>query len=78
MPYKWLMYDPIVHVPMVIRHPASVTKPGEVTDLVTLMDIGPTILNAAGVDAPTYLEGRSLMPYLNGEDIVPRDFLVCD
>lgn len=76
--YKWLMYDPIVHVPMVVRYPKSVDQPREVTDLVSLMDIGPTILQAAGVDVPTYLEGRSLMPYLNGEDIVPRDYVFCE
>lgn len=76
--YKWLMYDPIVHVPMVVRYPQSVDQPREVTDLVSLMDIGPTILQAAGVDVPTYLEGRSLMPYLNGEDIAPRDYVFCE
>ena len=76
--YKWLMYDPIVHVPMIIRHGGSVKAPSEVNDLVSLMDIGPTILQAAGIDVPTYLEGRSLMSYLNGEDIAPRKYVFCE
>lgn len=76
--YKWLMYDPIVHVPLMIRFPASVNRPGETTDLVSLMDLGPTILEAAGVDVPTYLEGRSLMPYLKGDHVVPREFVFCE
>ncbi len=71
--YKWLMYDPIVHIPLIIRHPGSVGAPCEVTDLVSLMDLGPTILDAAGVDVPTNLEGRSLLPYLNDEAIQPRE-----
>ena len=63
--YKWLMYDPIVHIPLIVRHPGSVAAPSEVNELVSLIDLGPTILEAAGVDAPTYLEGRSLLPYLD-------------
>ncbi|MDP6777189.1 MAG: sulfatase-like hydrolase/transferase [Candidatus Latescibacteria bacterium] len=78
LPYKWLMYDPIVHVPLVIRHPGSIDSPSEVTDLASLMDLGPTVLEAAGIDVPTYFEGRSLMPYLRGEAIAPRDLVFCD
>ena len=59
--YKWLMYDPIVHIPLMIRTPQSVERPGETRDLVSLMDLGPTILEAAGIAVPTYLEGRSLI-----------------
>lgn len=78
LPYKWLMYDPIVHIPMVIRHSGSVNAPTEVNDLVSLMDIGPTILQAAGIDVPTYLEGRSLLPYLGEDDIEPRKYVFCE
>ena len=78
LPYKWLMYDPIVHVPMMVRHPGSVHTPGQTEDLVSLMDIGPTVLDAAGIDVPTYIEGRSLMPYLKGEPIAPREFVFCE
>ena len=42
------MYDPIVHIPLMIRTPQSVDRPGETHDLVSLMDLGPTILEAAG------------------------------
>ena len=76
--YKWLMYDSIVHIPLIIRHPGSVDEPSTVNDLVSLMDLGPTILEAAGVDVPTYLEGRSLLPYLDGESIEPRKFVFCE
>jgi len=78
LPYKWLMYDPIVHVPMMVRHPGTVRDPEETEDLVSLMDIGPTVLDAAGIDVPTYLEGRSLRPYLDGERIAPRAFVFCE
>ena len=76
--YKWLMYDPIVHIPLMIRTPNSVRQAKKTTDLVSLMDLGPTILEAAGVGVPTYLEGRSLMPYLKGEPIKPRHYVFCE
>ena len=76
--YKWLMYDPIVHVPLIIRHPGSINRPAEVTDLVSLMDLGPTILEWAGIDEPTYFEGRSLLPYLRNQEIAPREFVFCE
>ncbi len=77
--YKWLMYDPIVHVPLVARW-TGVIEPGRSTgDLVSLIDLGPTILEAAGVDVPDYLEGRSLLPYLRGEkEVEPREFVFAE
>ncbi len=76
MAYKWLMYDPIVHVPMIVRAPGNRAR--TVDDLVSLMEIGPTILAAAGVDMPTYLEGRSLLPYLHDEPIDPREYVFAE
>lgn len=76
--YKWLMYDPIVHVPLVIRHAGSVNRPKTVQDLVSLMDLGPTILEAAGLEVPGYIEGQSLLPYLTEEPIEPRAFVFCE
>ncbi|MEZ4833685.1 MAG: sulfatase-like hydrolase/transferase [Caldilineaceae bacterium] len=76
--YKWLMYDPIVHIPLIIRRPGSAGQPSSVTDLVSLMDLGPTILSAAGLDVPDYLEGRSLLPYLADDAVEPREFVFCE
>ena len=78
MAYKWLMYDPIVHIPLIIRHPGATTHSRTTEDLVSLMDIGPTILAAAGVPIPTYLEGRSLLPYLQDEPIQPREYVFAE
>jgi arylsulfatase A-like enzyme len=76
--YKWLMYDSITHIPLIIRTPGSVGNPSITEDLVSLMDLGPTILEAAGIDVPTYLEGRSLIPYIEGQEIEARAFVVCE
>ncbi|HAA73571.1 TPA: arylsulfatase [Candidatus Latescibacteria bacterium] len=76
--YKWLMYDPIVHIPLIVRTQQTVGKPATVSDLVSLMDLGPTILEAAGLDVPTYMEGRSIGGYLTGDDVTPRDYVCCE
>jgi len=76
--YKWLMYDPIVHVPLVIRKPGAAKEASLVQDLVSLMDLGPTILEAADLEIPAYMEGQSLLPYLADEPIVARDFVFCE
>ena len=75
MAYKWLMYDPIVHVPLIIWDNRSAARTGEVHDLVSLLDIGPTVLQAAGIDVPTYFEGRSLLPYLEGDPAEPHPYI---
>jgi len=63
LPYKWLMYDSIVKIPLIIADfrnpPAEKTVSG---DLASLIDIGPTVLDYAGLPSPSYLEGRSLTP----------------
>jgi arylsulfatase A-like enzyme len=76
--YKWLMYDAVVHIPLIIRYPGSTDAPDQVEDLVSLIDLGPTVLEAAGVPIPTYMEGRSLIPYLKSEEIEPREFVVAE
>jgi arylsulfatase A-like enzyme len=81
MAYKWLMYDPIVHVPMIVRDGRRSELAGTSTDdLTSLMDIGPTILEAAGLPVPSYLEGRSLRPYIEGQgaDFAPREWVFAE
>src|SRR5262245_41635195 len=58
---KYLPYEPSSHVPLLIRGPGL--PAGASTDeLVSNVDIGQTILAAAGFDDPS-LDGRSLLPY---------------
>ncbi len=63
---------------MIVQTRSTVGSPREVDDLVSLVDIGPTVLETAGVDIPTYMEGRSLSPYLDGVDVEPREYVCCE
>ena len=62
------------HVPLVVRDPrAGHASAGTTVDaFVSLADIGPTIAEWTGIDAPSESPGRSLAPWLRGE--VPADW----
>jgi len=77
--YKYQgLYDALVRIPLVIRAPGA---PGgrRVNELVSLVDIAPTILTAAGLDCPGTLDGSSLGPLIEGHPIEwRRELLVED
>jgi len=67
------MYEPSMRVPLLAYCP-EIIKPGtKVTPLVQNIDIAPTVLEAAGAQAPEHMDGRSLLPLLEGKDISWRD-----
>jgi uncharacterized sulfatase len=60
---KCNLYDFGTGVPLIAKWPGG--KPGRtVTDLVTLMDLAPTFLDAAGLTPPPGTDGASLAPIL--------------
>ncbi|MBD2843574.1 sulfatase-like hydrolase/transferase [Paenibacillus sp. IB182496] len=64
------MFEEGYRVPMIIRWPGGVSNPGRSCDaFVTLMDIAPTLLEAAGAKELPRCAGRSLRPFL--EDAGP-------
>jgi arylsulfatase A-like enzyme len=77
MAYKWLMYDPIVNVPLTIWDTRTGAQ-GVCEDLVSHIDVGPTVLEAAGIEIPGYFEGTSLMSYVDGEGREPDAAVFCE
>ena len=62
----------LVRVPLIIAWPARF-EGGQVSDsLVELLDLAPTICEAAEMELPYYNQGRSLLPMLSGETLVHR------
>lgn len=67
-----MMYDEIYRIPLVARWPGH-TPPSSTCDaMVTLMDLTPTFLEMAGVPAPGTMDGRSIVPLLEGN--TPADW----
>ncbi len=60
--------------PLIIRWPGKI-KAGTVNsdDLVSAIDIMPTVLEAAGIEPPQGMDGRSLLPLLSGRKQDGRD-----
>ena len=64
-------YEGSAGVPMIIRWPESIgikaSRGQVIKELVELRDILPTFLDVAGVDIPSGMDGRSMMPLLEGK-----------
>lgn len=59
---KCNLYDFGTHVPLAIRWPNVIKKPGRIIDdFVSLPDLAPTFLDAAGTEIPDSMTAKSLM-----------------
>lgn len=69
---RW-MYDVSMQSPLLMRWPGKI-KAGTVnTNMVQTIDYAPTILDAAGIKAPDFMQGLSLVPTITGKQkIIPR------
>jgi arylsulfatase A-like enzyme len=61
---KFCMYEGSVHVPLLVRIPGR--EPGVRNELVEHIDLFPTICHLLGAETPATVQGRSLVPLLNG------------
>ncbi|MEC7709152.1 MAG: sulfatase-like hydrolase/transferase [Planctomycetota bacterium] len=63
---RWL-YDSGTHIPLIIRVPEKFQKSLDISSLATdnqlisAVDFAPTVLNIAGIDPPSYLQGRAFL-----------------
>ncbi len=73
-------YDYGVHEPLAIMWPSRVPAGRRVTDFVSFADFAPTFLEAAGIEPPAGMTGRSILPLLESDEsgrIDPqRNFIV--
>ena len=65
---KCNLYDLGCEVALAARWPGRIPAGRAVEDFVNLMDLGPTFLDAAGVDIPASMTARSLLPLLESAD----------
>lgn len=63
---KMTMWEQSLRIPFIVRDPMNPTRQ-EIHDPVELIDLGPTILDFAGVPAITRRHGQSLRPVMAGE-----------
>ena len=64
-------YDSGIHVPLICRGPGI--EPGKVSsDLVSTIDLGPTVLSLAGLEVPYHMQGQA---FLGLRAKPPRDYV---
>jgi uncharacterized sulfatase len=62
------LYEDGIHMPLAIAWPKKVPANRTSNDLVSLIDIAPTILEATGTTSPGTMRGKSLLPLLTSND----------
>jgi arylsulfatase A-like enzyme len=62
--YKRSPHESSIHIPLVVEGP-EFNRGIEISELVSQLDFGPTILSAAGVAVPASMQGRSALPLLD-------------
>lgn len=67
------LYDGGTRVPLAVRWPGHAKSNVTLNEFVTLTDLAPTFLEAAGVPTPSAMTGRSLLPLLAGRKQVGRE-----
>ncbi|MBB6734162.1 sulfatase-like hydrolase/transferase [Cohnella zeiphila] len=65
--YKRSCHESSIRVPAAVRGPGF-NRGGRVTELTSLIDLPPTLLDAAGIEVPPHMQGRSVLRLLRGDD----------
>jgi arylsulfatase A-like enzyme len=75
---KWNHYEESLRVPLIIFDPGlpAAQRGRVVKELVTALDVAPTLVDIAGAKIPDVYQGRSLLPFVEGEPVKdwPTDF----
>jgi choline-sulfatase len=75
---KGEFFESVQRVPLMVSWPSRLPR-GETSDsLVQLVDIFPTVLEAAGLEVPESCQGRSLFPHMTGQAADERDAVLSE
>ncbi|MCU0915711.1 MAG: sulfatase-like hydrolase/transferase, partial [Planctomycetes bacterium] len=66
-------YEGTIRVPMILRWPGALSAGKRIDELVCLIDLLPTLLEAAGQPIPANVQGASLLPLIRGQNKQWRD-----
>lgn len=70
---KQSLFEQVAKVPFIISAPGMKLNGKSSQALVESLDLYPTVAELCGLPAPKYLDGKSLVPVLKGEEIGVRD-----
>ena len=75
---KWTMYDVITRMPLIVWSPGRFAGGRTLDALCQQMDIGPAILELAGLPVPDTYEAESLLPALQGQAWAGRPYVFAE
>jgi arylsulfatase A-like enzyme len=75
--HRMSLYEPLLHVPLVIRYPARFQPGMRVGQQISLIDLFPTILELAGAD-PSALNGTGFHSLLSAPQQETRPFTIAE
>jgi len=61
------IYNTTIRVPLIVHHPLSIREGQRISHHAALVDMVPTMLEALDIPVPQDVEGRSLLPLVNGQ-----------
>lgn len=65
---KWgHMYEEVMRIPMMIKLPKNLYGGKRLNSFVESVDVMPTLLDCLGMKVPDRVQGKSMMPYIEGE-----------
>lgn len=67
-----LPYEEAVRAPLLMRYPSIVDRSSRVTSLVSLIDLAPTLLSLGRASVSREIQGRCLLPLLDGSSATVR------
>lgn len=73
---KRTAYEASMRVPMLAYCPEIIKAGTVIKQVVANIDIAPTFLAAAGLQAPSYMDGKSFLPLLESKEVNWRDNLL--
>ncbi|MGD2175311.1 MAG: sulfatase [Candidatus Brocadiaceae bacterium] len=76
---KGTFYDPGIEVLLIMRYPAGGWGAGRrLCEMISNVDVLPTLLEACGLEVPDNVEGRSFLPLLRGGDYRPNQVVFAE
>ena len=64
-----IAYEELIRIPLILSWPDRLPRSATCDRLASIMDVFPTLAEAAGITLPSDLDGRSLMPLLENRPV---------
>ncbi len=80
-PFSWgklTLYDDGIKTPFILHWPRSIESSGTREQLISMVDLAPTILEWAGLPIPGDMEGYSFATVFSSETQVTREFIFAE